>query len=189
LYDYPFVLTRTPLEFEQAHRDFLQLYNTTAHQGVLNERFQPPIPLEGLGEAPGRLWPPDDLARRFSRVLFPRSTNRYGCVTLHRDHFYGEAGLPQTQVLLCMYGQELRAVFATVVLATYHCRYDLRDRKVTDIRAGHFPATRFAAAQGTRLPLKPHEALVLYRPQPARRAARLPGPAQQLGLFERLRMA
>jgi Integrase core domain/Homeodomain-like domain len=189
LYDYQFSLTRTSMEFEQAHQEFLRLYNTTAHQGLLKERFQPPIPLEVLGEAKGRVWTPDDLARKFSRALFPRITNRYGCVTLHSYHFYVEAGLPQTQVLLWVYGQELRAVFDNVVLAAYHCRYDLRDRRVTDIRAGSFPATRFASSQGTLLPLNPHEALVLYRPQPARRPTRLPGPAQQLWLFERLRMA
>jgi hypothetical protein len=177
------------MEFEQAHQEFLRLYNTTAHQGWLKERFQPPIPLEVLGEAKGRVWTPDDLARKFSRALFPRITNRYGCVTLHSYHFYVEAGLPQTQVLLWVYGQELRAVFDNVVLAAYHCRYDLRDRRVTDIRAGSFPATRFASSQGMLLPLNPHEALVLYRPQPARRPTRLPGPAQQLWLFERLRMA
>jgi transposase InsO family protein len=45
LYDDQFSLTRTPLECEQAHQDFLQLYNTTAHQGLLREQFQPPIPL------------------------------------------------------------------------------------------------------------------------------------------------
>jgi transposase InsO family protein len=45
LYDYQFSLTRTPLAFEQAHQTFLQLYNTTAHQGLLREQFQPPIPL------------------------------------------------------------------------------------------------------------------------------------------------
>ena len=40
LYDYQFSLTRTPLEFEQAHQDFLELYNTTAHQGLLQEQFE-----------------------------------------------------------------------------------------------------------------------------------------------------
>ena len=74
---------RTPLAFERAHQDFLQLYNTTAPQGLLHEQFQPPIPLAVLGEAQGRVWTPDDLARKFARALFPRTTNRYGCVTLH----------------------------------------------------------------------------------------------------------
>jgi transposase InsO family protein len=64
LYDYQFSLTRTPLEFEQAHQDFLQLYNTTAHHGLLQEKFQPPIPLEVLGEAKGRLYTPDELERQ-----------------------------------------------------------------------------------------------------------------------------
>ena len=47
LYDDQFSLTRTPLEFEQAHQDFLQISNTTAHDGLLHEKCQPPIPLEG----------------------------------------------------------------------------------------------------------------------------------------------
>jgi transposase InsO family protein len=33
LYDYQFSLSRTPIEFEQAHQRFIKLYNTTAHQG------------------------------------------------------------------------------------------------------------------------------------------------------------
>src|SRR5262249_46839022 len=87
-YDDQCSLTRTPLEVQQAHQDFLQLYNTTAHQGLLKEPCTPPIPLEVLGEAQGRLLPPDELARKFSRALFPRTTNRYGCVTLQSYHFY-----------------------------------------------------------------------------------------------------
>jgi len=97
-----------------------------------------------------------------------------------------EAGLPKTQVLRGVYGKALRAVFDTVVGAAYHCHYNLREGKVTDIRDGRFPPTRFASSQGTLLPLNPHEALVLYRPQPARGAQRGPGPTQQLWLFERM---
>lgn len=189
LYDYQFSLTRTPPEFEQAHQDFIQLYNTTAHQGLLQEQFQPPIPLKVLGEVKGRLYTPDELERTFSRALFPRTTNRYGCVTLHSYHFYVEEGLPKTQVLLWVYGNELRAVFNNVVLAEYHCRYDLREGKVKDIRDGSFPPTRFASSQGALIPLKPQESLVLYRPKPVMRQARLPFPAQQLWLFERVSTA
>jgi hypothetical protein len=189
LYDYQFALTRTPLEFERAHQDFLQLYNTTAHQGLLKEQFTPPIPLAVLGEARGRFYTPDELARRFSRALFPRTTNRYGCVTLHSYHFYVEAGLPKTQVLLWVYGNALRAMCDNVVLAEYHCRYDLRDRKVKDIRDGSFPPTRFVSPQGSLLSLNPQEALVLYRPKPSMPQARRPFPAQQLWLFERVETA
>ena len=86
-----------------------------------------------------------------------RSPNRYGCVTLHRYHFYVEQGLPQTQVLLWVSGAELRAVFDTVVLAEYHCHYALRHGKVTDIRDGRFAPTRFASPQGALLPFNPQE--------------------------------
>jgi Integrase core domain len=183
LYDYQLSLTRTPGEFEQAHQAFLQLYNTTAHQGLLKEHFNPPIPLQVLGDAKGRRYTPEALERMFARAFFPRTTNRYGCVTLHRYHFYVEEGLPQTPVLLWVYGQEVRAVFDTVVLATYHCRYDQREGIVHDIRQGSFLATRFAAPQGSLLARTPQDSGVLYRPQPRMRHVRLPGPAQQLWLF------
>jgi transposase len=39
LYDYQFSLCRTPIEFEQAHRRFLELYNSTAHQGLQQENL------------------------------------------------------------------------------------------------------------------------------------------------------
>ena len=55
LYDDQFALTRTPLEVEQAPQRFRQLSNTTAHQGLHRETFEPPIPLAVLGEAKGRL--------------------------------------------------------------------------------------------------------------------------------------
>jgi hypothetical protein len=189
LYDYQFALTRTPGEFEQAHQAFLHLYNTTAHQGLLKEHFNPPIPFQVLGNATGRRYTPDELERKFTRALFPRTTNRYGCVTLHRYTFYVEEGLPTTQVLLWVYGQELRAVFDTVVLATYHCRYDLREGTVHDLRDGSFPPTRFASPQGALIPRNPQDSCVLYRPQLRMRHGRFPWPAQQLRLFEWMKRA
>jgi hypothetical protein len=70
-----------------------------------------------LGEAKGRMYSPEELDRKFSRALFPRTTNRYGCVTLHSYHFYVEQGVPHTQVLLWVYGEQVRAVFDNVVVA------------------------------------------------------------------------
>ena len=184
LYDYQFSLTQTPAEFERVHQTFIQTYNATAHQGLLKAQFDPPIPLAVLGEAKGRLYTPEALARKFLRALFPRTTNRYGCVTLHSYHFYVEEGLPKTQVLLWVYGEQLRAVLDNVVLAEYRCHYDWRERKVKDIQDGVFYPTRFASPQGSLIPLNPQEALVVYRPTPLLRQARLPFPAQQLWLFE-----
>ncbi|MBV9483627.1 MAG: helix-turn-helix domain-containing protein [Acidobacteria bacterium] len=189
LYDYQFSLTTTPAEFEQAHQAFMALYNTTAHEGLLRDGFRPPIPLQVLGEAKGRICTPEDLARRFSRALFPRTTNQYGCVTLHSYHFYVEAGLPQTRVLLWVYGEQLRAVLDHVVLAEYQCRYDWRDHKVQDLHDGVFYPTRFASPQRALIPLTPHESLIVYRPKSTRHLGQRPKPMQQLWLFELVRMA
>jgi hypothetical protein len=184
LFDSPFSLTQTPAELEQVHQRFLQTYNTTAHAGLLKEGFASPIPLQVLAEAKGRPYSPDALARKLSRAVFPRTTNRYGCVTLHSSHFSMEEGIPHTHVLLWVYGEELRAVLDHVVLAEYHCRYDWRSHKVTEIRDGIVYPTRFASPQGSLLPLTPQESIVLYRPRPLRRPARLPWSTPQLILFE-----
>jgi hypothetical protein len=121
--------------------------------------------------------------------LVPRTTNRYGCVTLHSYHFYVEEGLPQTRVLLWVAGEQLRAAFDNVILAEYHCRYDWRDRKVKDIREGVFYHTRFISPQRALIPLTPQESLVVYRARPARRRGPRLAPAQQLLLFELVQRA
>jgi hypothetical protein len=99
LYDDQCSLARTPAELEQRHQAFIQIDHTTAHQGLLKDQRLPPIPVEVLGTAKGRMYTQDELARYFSQALFPRVTNRYGGVTLHSYHVYVEVGLPQTQVL------------------------------------------------------------------------------------------
>jgi len=104
-YDDQFSLAQTPAELAQAHQAFLQLYTPTAHEGLLTDGFQPPVPLQVLGEAKGRLDTLEELSRRFSRAVFPRTTNQYGCGTLPSDHCYVAAGVPQTRVLLWGYGE------------------------------------------------------------------------------------
>jgi len=115
LYDYQFSLTQTPAECEQVHQTCLHTYNPTAHQGLLKEDFDPPIPLLVLGEAKGRMDTPDEFPHKFSHALCPRTTNQYGCVTLHSYHVSIEEGLPKTRVLLWVYGAQLRAVLDHVV--------------------------------------------------------------------------
>ena len=97
--------------------------------------------------------------------------------------------MPKTQVLLWVYGDQLRAIFDNVVVAEYRCRYDRHTHKVHDIREGSFYPTHFAPPQGALLPLNPQEFLVLYRPQSGRYPARKPLPHQQLLLFELARTA
>jgi transposase InsO family protein len=184
LYDYQFSLARTPAELEQRHQAFIQTYNTTAHQGLLKDRRFPAIPVEVLGTARGRVYTPEELARHFAQAVLPRTTNRYGCVTLHSYHFYVAEGLPQTQVLLWVAGEQLRAVFENVVLAEYRCRYDWREHQVQDIRDGVFYPTHFASRQGRLIPLTPHDSIVVYRTKSPKHRMSQVSPPPQLLLFE-----
>lgn len=185
LYDYQLALTRTPGEFDKAHQRFLALYNSTAHQGLLKERFASPIPLHVLGDNKGRLVSPQELARKFAQALFVRTTNRYGCVTLHRSHFYVDQGLAQTPVLLWVAGEDLRAVYDHVLLAEYTCHYDLRTGTVTRLRLGQWYASPFAArqAQGVLLERMPQDSRIVARPPAVRRPIASPVRAEQLRLF------
>jgi putative transposase len=184
LYDYQFSFARTPADLEQRHQTCMQTYNTTAHQGLLRDRRLPPIPVGVLGAATGRRYTQEDLARCFSHALFPRTTNRFGCVTLHSYHFYVEEGLPHTQVLLWVYGEQLRAICDNVLLAEDRCHDDWRDRNVKEIRQGVFHPTRFQSPQGALIPLTPQDAVVVYHTRPSKRRASRPTPTPQLLLFE-----
>jgi hypothetical protein len=95
-----------------------------------------------------------------------------------------KAGLPKTQVLLWVYGEQLRATFENVMLAEYHCRDDWQHHEVRDIGEGVFYRTRFASLQESLIPLTPQESLVVYHPRPPRRRAVPASPVRQLWLFE-----
>jgi len=181
LYDYQLALTRTPCEFDEAHQRFLALYNSTAHQGLLKERFASPIPLHVLGDSTGRLVPPQELARKFAQALFVRTTNRSGCVTLHRSHFYVDQGLAQTPVWLWGAGEDLRAVYDHVLLAEYTCHDDLRTGQVTRLRLGQWYPSPFAArqAQGALLERTPQDSRIVSRPPAVRRSTASPLLAEQ----------
>jgi hypothetical protein len=58
-YDSQFSWTQTPAACEPVHQALRHPYNTTAPQGVLQEDFDPPIPLRVLGEAKGSMDTPD----------------------------------------------------------------------------------------------------------------------------------
>src|ERR671936_491272 len=103
---------------------------------------------------------------------------------LHSYHFYVEEGLPQTQVLLWVSGEQLRAAFDNVVLAEYRCHYDWRDHKVTAIREGVFYPTRFASPQGRLMPLTSQDFVVAYHARSLRHRAPHLSPTPQLLLFE-----
>ena len=139
-----------------------------------------------LGQAKGRLYTAEALVQKFSRALFPRTTNRYGCVTLHLYHFPVAEGVPQTQVLLWVYENQLKAVWDSVVLAEYHCRYHGSKRHVRHIGQGTLYPAPAASPQGTLLPRQTEELVVLYCPPVPRWQLSLPVAAQQLGLFKRL---
>jgi hypothetical protein len=92
--------------------------------------------------------------------------------------------IPQTQVLLWVSGEQLRAVFENVLLAEYYCHYDWQHQQVKEIRSGAFYPTRFASRQGTLIPFTPQDSVVVYRARrPRRRASRSPS-RQQVFLFE-----
>lgn len=97
--------------------------------------------------------------------------------------------MPKTKVLLWVYGEQLRVMFDNVILAEYRCRYNWQTHQISEVRDGVFYATRFVSPQSSLLPVNPQESLVLYRPRAMRRQARLPFPAQQLWLFERVQTA
>jgi hypothetical protein len=145
--------------------------------------------LHVLGDSKGRLLPPQELTRKFAHALFVRTPNRYGCVTLHRFHFYIDEGLAQLPVCLWVTGEDLRAVYDHVLVAEYTCHYDLRTGTVTRLHLGQRYPSPFTAGQGTLLERTPQDSLIVVRPPSRRRPATAAVQAEQLGLFAGLQTA
>jgi hypothetical protein len=162
----------------------MQTYNTTAPQGLLKAQRFPPIPVAVLGEAKGRLYAQDELLRKCVHAVCPRTTNQYGCVTLHSYRFSGEEGVPKTRGLLWVYGEQWRAMWDDVVLAEYPCHYTWQDRPVKALSDGILYPTRFGAPQGSLSPVTRQTSLGLYRPRSPHGPHPLPAPARHLLLFE-----
>ena len=94
-------------------------------------------------------------------------------------------------MLLWVSGEDLRAVYDQVLVAEYHCHYDLRTRQVTHLRLGHWYPSPFAArqAQGALVERTPQDSIVVSRPLSVRRHAAGPLRAEQLGLFAKPQIA
>jgi hypothetical protein len=184
LSDYQCSLSQSPAEFAQVHRAFLETSNTTAHGGLVKDGFATPIPLVGLGHATGRLYAEAALAQQFARALFPRTTNRHGCVTLPHSHGSVAEGVSQTQVLRWVSEEQLRAVWDSLVLAEYHGRYDGHTQPVRAMCPGTLHATRVAAPPGAFSPRQAEESVVVSRPKMPRRQVSLSVSAQPMWLCE-----
>jgi hypothetical protein len=119
-----------------------------------------------------------------------RTPNRYGCVTLHRFHFYVDQGLAQMPVCLWVAGDDLRAVYDHVLVAEYACHYNLRTGTVTRLRLGQWYPSPFAARQapGTLVERTPQDSVVV-RPPAVRCPAAASRGTEQLGLFRGLHSA
>jgi hypothetical protein len=70
LYDYQFSLTTTPMEFEQAHQAFMELYNTTAHQGLIKTTLTRLSRWRCLGRPKGGAIAPKNSAASFPMSSF-----------------------------------------------------------------------------------------------------------------------
>ena len=185
LYDYQFSLARTPAELEQRHQAFIQTYNTTAHQGLLKDQRLPPIPVEVLGTAKGRVYTPEELARHFSQARVPAHHQSVWVCHLAQLPLLCGGGLtpdagpacgwPASSCGRCLTTWSWRNTTAATIGGTGN---------VKDIREGVFYPTRFASPQGTLIPLTPQDSVVVYRATRPGVGRRCSPPTPQLLLFE-----
>ena len=157
----------------------METYNTTAHKGLLKDGFHPPVPLQVLGQTKGRLYTPEELARRFSRALFPRPTSMAASRSTATT-FMSKPAYPKRASYCGSTGSNC-AVLDHMVLAEYRCRYDWREHHVKGIRDGVFYPTRFASPQGALIPLTPQESLIVYRPKSTGAWGNAPCPCSNCG--------
>ena len=77
LYDYQFSL-RTPLELEEVHQRFMEIYTPPPTRACSKRSLLPPIPLHCAGGGQGASVYPQHV-RKFARALFPRTPIKLLC--------------------------------------------------------------------------------------------------------------
>jgi hypothetical protein len=88
LADAHFAQATTLAEIQTQHAAFVQTFNTTNHWAHRAREDGCRTPLAVLSGAGGRELSPDTLQRVFRHLQFPRTVNRYGCVSVQRFYIF-----------------------------------------------------------------------------------------------------
>ena len=135
LYDYQFSLSTTPLEFEQAHQAFMELYNTTPIKDSSRTDVIP-IPLVVLGEAKAALYARGVDPEVFARAVSPYDEPVWLCHP-QLSLLCGARGAADAGLALGLRGAVAGGV-GQCRLSRIPLQVDWRTRKVTEIRDGVF---------------------------------------------------
>jgi transposase InsO family protein len=184
LADAKFETTQTLAELQEAHAQFVQTFNTTAHWGHRERADDRTTPEAVLDWTRGRQLDPAQLRRVFGGAPLLRQVNRYGFVSIQRFYIYAEAGLSQKRVSIWMYDGYLRVEYQQTLLAHYRTEPDQPRRRLKAITHPARFRTRFLSPQLELLELDDEQWLKVRRRPYLRQPKRPPSQSVQLALFQ-----
>lgn len=170
-------------EIQAHHAAFVQTFNNTNHWAHREREDGCRTPVTVLGGARGQELSPDTLQRMFHHLQFPRTVNRYGCVSVQRFYIYAEQGLAKQRVSVWIYEGHLNIEYQQALLARYTCKVDRRRQSLKTVSQPKLFQTSFASPQLEFFELDDEEWLKVRSRPPYTQGKRQKASMQQLALI------
>ncbi len=155
-------------QVQDAHAEFVQLFNTTRHAAHEKRRDQRHTPEQVLQWAQGRVVAEEQLHALFRSLQCVRTINRFGFVSVQRFYIYAERGLARHRVSIWIYENRLHIEYEHTQLARYRYAYNRKRKRLADVSEPTLYTTAFASPQLELFELD-HEQWLKVHPRPYQR--------------------
>jgi transposase len=165
-------------ELQQAHMQFMEIYNSSEHLAHQKRKVGRRTPQAVLAWVRGRLLSPRQISHAFRETLWNRKTNKAGYVLVQNYYLYAERALSRQRVCLWLWDDTLSIDHRDELLASYPCAYDAEQHHIKKLGEPTLHENRFAHQQPQLLQLAPKQWQRVSQRQVGQRRRTAAGRAQ-----------
>ena len=177
-----FERARNEGELQQAHMQFMDVYNSSEHFAHQKRKATMRTPQAVLCWVRGRVLSPRQISQAFRETLWNRKTNKAGYVLVQNYYLYAERALNRQRVCLWLWDDTLRIDYRDELLASYPCSYDAEQHHIKKLGEPTLHENRFANQQPQLLALAPEQWQRVSQREAGQRRRRISGGRAQLCL-------
>ena len=145
--DHQFEKAKTEAELQQAHIQFMDLYNRMEHLAHARRKPEQRTPRDVLSWVRGQPLSTRQMNAAFRETLWKRMTNRSGYVVVQNYFLYAEQALARQPVCLWLWENTLQIDHQDELLASYPCSYDAQEHCLKKLGEPVLHDNRFARQQ------------------------------------------
>lgn len=155
--DYQFEQAKSEAKLQQAHTNFMEVYNSREHQAHQKRKASMRTPEKVLSWVRGQPVSSRRIGQAFRELLWTRTTNTAGYVLVQNYYLYAERALNRQRVCLWLWDDTLRIDHRDELLASYPCSYDAQQHHIQKVGEPRLHENRFAHQQPQLLELAPEQ--------------------------------